>query len=75
MRRQVHTRYRGRPNRRARKVVNLRISQWKRKHGIPAHASLQLFDLLDAAYGGRFERIRAPGMVRMLVRGMCEASR
>jgi hypothetical protein len=61
----------GRPNRRARKIVNLRISQWKRSHGIPAHESLQPMDWLKAAYGGAFRgklRWSSP-LARPLVKG------
>lgn len=61
----------GRPNRRARKIVNLRVSQWKRRHGIPAHERLEPFDYLKAAYGEVFKgKLRwSSSLARLLVKG------
>jgi hypothetical protein len=61
MRRQVHVRYCGQLNRKGRKVVNLRLSTWKRKHGIPAHEQLPPMDYLKAAYGDEYDDGLAPG--------------
>jgi hypothetical protein len=70
VRRQVHTRYRGQPNRKARKVVNLRVSQWKRRHGVPSHEQLPPMAYLKAAYGEAFylSRLNNSPLARMLVR-------
>jgi hypothetical protein len=54
VRRQVHTSYRGRSNRKFRKVINLRLSQFRRANGIEPWERLTMDQYLKAVYTGVF---------------------
>lgn len=68
MKRQVHLRHRGMPNRKSRKLINLWVSQWKRRRGIPAHETIPPMDYMRAAYGEIYYRLRPSPLMRLLVR-------
>ena len=68
MKRQVHTTYRGRHNRKFRKAINLRVSQFRRSNGIAPWERLTFQQYMLATYSGVFE----PMKVSFLAGPMCQ---
>jgi hypothetical protein len=60
--------YRGQPNRRARKISNLRVSQWRREHGIHAWQRLEPMQMLRALYSGPFVKTRTRSPLHALIK-------
>jgi len=59
VRRQVHTTYRGRRNRKFRKAINLRVSQFRRANGIAPWEPLTFEQHMKAIFSDRFDPMKA----------------
>jgi len=78
VRRQVHTTYRGRRNRKFRKAINLRVSQFRRANGIAPWERLTLQQNLRAIYSDPFvplkPKFKFTVVAQLIVKKPMEAS-